>query len=218
MEPLTLLKIAVQAAALGAWALHRRWAPPALRPLMLFLALSVAVENAALLLGRYTGNNTWLYKAWVPALIVLLSYWLWRSMARRWATAAIAAALAVYLGLLGWEAATANAERILFARSLLFGYAFISALCAAELLRLATTASSVLWRLPAFWAHLAFFASLGPAIPYLGLLNRLYAADRQLADALFVIVDVLFLVQFAALGVAGLLLRPAPITPAHGEG
>lgn len=218
MEPLTLLKIAVQAAALLAWVLHLRRAAPALRPIAAFLALSVAVENVALLLGHFTGNNTWLYKAYVPALIVLLSYWLWRSMARPWATAVIAGALAVYLGLLGWEAATVSAERLLFARSVLFGYAFISALCAAELLRLATTASSVLWRLPAFWAHLAFFASLGPAIPYLGLLNRLYAADRQLADALFVIVDVLFLVQFAALGVAGLLLRPAPITPAHGEG
>ncbi|WKZ65790.1 MAG: hypothetical protein QY325_13600 [Flavobacteriales bacterium] len=218
MEPLTLLKIAVQAAALLAWVLHLRRAAPALRPIAAFLALSVAVENVALLLGHFTGNNTWLYKAYVPALIVLLSYWLWRSMARPWATAVIAGALAVYLGLLGWEAATVSAERLLFARSVLFGYAFISALCAAELLRLATTADSVLWRLPAFWVHLAFFASLGPAIPYLGLLNRLYAADRHLADTLFVIVDVLFLVQFAALGVAGLLLRPTPIAPAHGKG
>ncbi len=209
IEPVTLLKIIVQGFALLAWLWHLRRIPRSLRPILFFLLMSVAVENGALIMRAYVEHNTELYNAWIPVMVTLLCYWLWHTMAHRLASLCIGLVLACYFILLMVEATSPVADRILFQRSVLFGYACISALCAVQLIRLTTLARGQLWREPLFWTCVAFFASLGPALPYLGLLNHLYKVDQLKADALFTIIDVLFLIQFSALGIAGVLL-PKP--------
>jgi hypothetical protein len=148
-------------------------------------------------------------------MITMLSYWLIRSVQRTVARAVIGLALAVYFGLLVWETTRYAADPILFQYSLLFGYTYLTAACAVLLVRLAATSTGVIWKDPCFWVYVAFFATLGPAIPFLGMLNHLYGVDQLQADSLFYIVDVLFLAQFVLLGVAGLLLHPSQQRRAH---
>ena len=210
IEPITIFKILVQGSAFIAWLVRLRGIPRSLRPIWFFLVLSVLVENGAIAMRALLGNNTLLYMIWIPVFITLISYWLWRCIAKRWAGLFIGAAVMIYYTLLITELATEHGSQLLFQRSLLFGYGYITALCAYCLVQLAEEAQGQLWNEPLFWVYLAFFASLGPAIPYLGMLNHLYRVDELKADSLFAIIDLLFLLQFTALAIAGLRLHRQP--------
>lgn len=209
IDTITCLKIVFQAAAFLIWMRNRRHVPEQLRPLTWFMVLVLVAEYSALVLSFQSMNNTLLYKIWISTMITLLSYWLIRSIPHTMPRAVLGLALVVYFGLLVWESTSYIHEPILFQYSLLFGYTYLSAACAVQLVRLAATSTSVIWRDPCFWVYVAFFATLGPAIPFLGMLNQLSGADQQLANSLYYIVDVLFMAQFILLGVAGLLLHPS---------
>ncbi len=179
--------------------------------------MSVLVENGALVLRMLAGTNTLLYMLWIPLFVLLLSYWLWRIIEVRRVKWLLAFSVLTYFGLLFVEMLSEHEPRLLFQRSLLFGYGYLSAFCGYKLIRLAEECDGPIWRDPGFWVHLAFVGSLGPAIPYLGMLNHLYRMDRLRADSLFTIIDVLFLFQFIALGIAGARMRHAGLrSSAHG--
>ncbi|MBK7943932.1 MAG: hypothetical protein IPJ85_00875 [Flavobacteriales bacterium] len=206
MEPLTLIKFAVQAVALTTWALGWRALPRAMKPVLAYIALSAVVDTCAVVLREATGLNTVLYMVWVPLMIALLCFWLWRAIDRPWAGFAVGGVLLVYLALLAWELMSQDRQQLLFERSVLLGYASIGALCAVQLIRLTEVTDKPLWREPRFWTYFAFFGSMIPAIPCLGLINDIYSADAELASALFTIVDALFLFQLGTFIVAGVLV------------
>lgn len=218
IDTITFLKLAIQAGAFVLWMRHLRHVPVQLRPIVWFMVLALVVEYSALVLAYLGAHNTLLYKIWISTMITLLSYWLMRTVRHTVAIAAIAVSLAVYIALFGWESTRDTGDSILFQHSLLFGYAFLTVACAAQLVRLATTCTERIWKEPEFWVYIAFFASLGPAIPFLGMMNNLYVLDNGQADSLFLIVEILFLVQFTLLGVAGLMLRKPLRYGAHGRG
>ncbi|MBK9419188.1 MAG: hypothetical protein IPN62_18385 [Flavobacteriales bacterium] len=196
---------------------NRKRVPDGLRPITWFMVLSFIAENFAMVLSLQDINNTLLYKIWVPVMITLLSYWLMRSLHRTWQVVLVAIALAAYFALFGWESAYKVDGSLLYDRSLLFGYAFLSITMAARLLHMAASSVHPLIKDPVFWVHVAFFASLGPAIPYLGMLNHLYVRNMEAADSLYVIMDVLFLLHFVLLGVAAALFPSPQQSVAHGR-
>lgn len=217
IDTITVFKLVFQAGAFLLWMRNRKWVPDSLRPITWFMVLSFIAENWAMVLSRYGIDNTLLYKIWIPVMVTVLSYWLIRSLHRSWQVVLVVVALIVYFGLVGWESANVAEGTLLYDRSLLFGYAFLSITFAARLLHLAASSVHPLIKDPVFWVLVAFFASLGPAIPYLGLLNHLYAQNKEAADSLYVIVEVLFLLQFVLLGVAALLFPSPQQSVAHGR-
>lgn len=217
IETITLIKLVFQAGAFLLWMRNLKRMPDGLRPILWFMVLSLIVENCALVLSLQEINNTLLYKTWIPVMITLLSYWLIRSLLRSWQVVFVGIALAAYFALLVWESSHVEEGALLFDRSLLFGYAFLSITMAARLLQLAASSLDPLLKDPVFWVLVAFFASLGPAIPYLGLLNHLYVQNMEAADSLYLIVELLFLLQCTALGVAAMLFPSPQRTIAHGR-
>ncbi len=53
---------------------------------------------------------------------------------------------------------------------------------------------------------------MGGALPYIGMLNRLYRADREASNSLFVIIDVLFFVRYAMAWKAGRMLAQRSVS------
>jgi hypothetical protein len=206
VDPLTFIKFALQAAALTIWALGWRALPRAMEPVLAYIAISAVVDAGAVALREAAGLNTVLYMVWIPLMIALLCYWLWRAIDRPWASFTVGGVLLAYLALLAWELMSQTRQQLLFERSVLLGYASIGALCAVQLIRLTEVTEKQLWREPRFWIYFAFFGSMIPAIPCLGLINDIYHSDEELASALFTIVDALFLFQLGTLIMAGVLV------------
>lgn len=177
-----------------------------MKPVLAYIALSAVVDVCAVAMREAIGLNTVLYMVWVPLMIALLCFWLWRAIDRPWAGFVVGGVLLAYFALLAWELLNQARQQLLFERSLLLGYTSIGALCAVQLIRLTEVTKQPLWREPRFWIYFAFFGSMIPAIPCLGLINDIYHADAELASALFTIVDALFLFQLGTLIMAGVLV------------
>ncbi|MBL0045455.1 MAG: hypothetical protein IPP33_14010 [Flavobacteriales bacterium] len=74
------------------------------------------------------------------------------------------------------------------------------------LVRLAGYTDVLIWREPTFWIYLSIVVFMGAGIPYLGLMNRIYLTNSDLADRLFDILSVLYFLRYGMVLYAGYLL------------
>lgn len=173
------------------------------------LMLALVVENSAAYIYVYgNGNNAWLYRIYIPMEFVLLALMATLHLRRTWSTTLAIAGGIGFFSVLAWEIFGQHEESILFARSTILSFCLLTALFAGLLIDLVERTTTVLWKDQRFWVYLSVFIFTGPAIPFVGLLNKIYMRDRDLAGELFIIIDVLFFLRYGAALIGGWLLKP----------
>jgi magnesium-transporting ATPase (P-type) len=188
------------------WTLRIRSIPPGQRFLYAQLVLAFLTENTCAVLVELDIENAWLYRIYLPIEFLLLLFFAMRSFG---GSRAVVLALIVYIGYLGifwWESHSGTTDGILNSKSLLFAWSTLAVVYTILLVRLAERAEQPLWKEQIFWAYLSIVVFMGGALPYIGMLNRLYRADREASDSLFVIIDVLFFARYAMAWKAGRML------------
>lgn len=188
------------------WTLRRQHLPDTQRWYFVALILAFVVENSSAALLITDQNNAWLYNLYVPLEFYLLAIMAERILNKRWSTALAAVGGAGYAALYLYEVTREGAFDLLDSRSTLLAYAIQTVLYAALLIELAERTTTVLWREQRFWVFLSVFLFMGPVIPYVGMMNEVYQRDAMLANSLFLIVDVLFILRYSAALIAGLMI------------
>ncbi|MCB0768047.1 MAG: hypothetical protein KDB95_12630 [Flavobacteriales bacterium] len=211
IDALSIAKPALITAVFVLWVRRRRWMLPEQRAFFASLILGFAVEITSSLLQHSSRHTTWIYTLYIPLEMMLLLHFAHEALGRvRWRWVIGVAAL-LYLALLAFEAS--GELIILRSKSTLLGWSILTFLIAYLMVRLAEDSLLPLWKDQRFWVYLSILVFVGPAIPYVGLLNRVYAEDPRLASELFVIIEVLFIVRYGSALLAGFLLRPRPVVP-----
>lgn len=189
------------------WTLRRKHIPDAQRAFFVALLLAFVVENASAVLVLFNKDNNWLYNLYIPLEFYLLAYMAHRSSARRWSTALTLVAVLGFTVLFIEEQYSPGPFHLLNAHSTLLAWAVLTVLYATLLVQLAENCTSALWKEQRFWVYLSVLLFVGPAIPYVGLLNMMHARDPELAGRLFLIVDILFFLRYGTALIGGLTLR-----------
>lgn len=188
------------------WTLRRRTVPKNQLFFYFVVVLAFLVENIAALVKQFNGYNDWLYNGYVVIEYIMLLIFAQQSFRTKWATRSCLLALVAYLALVAGELHGGAKGVILYANSLLFAWAVLTILFTVLLVRLANTVDDRSWRDQRFWVYLSIVVFMGGGIPYIGLLNQVYAHDQRMAKDLFMIIDVLFLLRYGMTTVAGYLL------------
>lgn len=189
------------------WILRRRHIPDAQRAFFLVLLLAFVVENTSAILVLFDLRNNWLYNLYIPLEFYLLAYTAHRSLVRRWSTALALIVGLVFTLVFAWEMLRPGTFNLLNAHSTMLGWALLTFLYATLLVLLAESCTKVLWKEQRFWVYFSVLLFMGPAIPYVGMLNMVHARDAELARHLFVILDILFFLRYSAALLGGSLLR-----------
>lgn len=197
------------------WALRMRHIPREQHWFLACLMLAFVVENTAAYIYVYgNGNNTWLYSIYIPLEFMLLAPMAALHLRKSWSTTIALAGGIGYFGVLAWETFGPSEEGLIFTRSTILSYCLLTALFVGLLIDLVERTTTMLWMDQRFWVYLSVFVFTGPAIPFVGLLNRIYLRDDELAGELFVIIDVLFFLRYGSALIGGWLLKPKVQTAA----
>jgi len=191
------------------WTLRRRRIPNEQHLFYGLLMLAFVVENTAAYIYVYgNGNNGWLYSIYLPLDFILLATMAALHLRRTWSTTLAIAGGVGFFSVLVWEIFGQHEESIIFALSTTLSFCLLTALFAGLLIDLVERTTTVLWKDQRFWVYLSVFIFTGPAIPFVGLLNKIYKRDPDLAVELFIIIDVLFFLRYGAALIGGWLLKP----------
>lgn len=156
-------------------------------------------------------KNAWLYNLYVPIEFYILLIMAQHLLKHRLSAVFIALVGLLYAVILIREIGQSDGSTLLYTRSTLLAFGSVTLLYAALLVDLAERTKTVLWKDQRFWVYLSVFLFMGPAIPYVGMMNEVYHRDPDLAFNLFLILDLLFLLRYGAAIVAGLLLNKARV-------
>ncbi|MBK9760891.1 MAG: hypothetical protein IPO90_13205 [Flavobacteriales bacterium] len=200
------MKILLLSAVFIQWTLRIRSTPRVLWFFYAQLALAFLLDNAGAVLVARNEENAWLYKIYVTMEFLILSVFAQESIRSRWSMHVCAIVVLTYSGILAWEIQQGSANDILNSISLLFAMAILVAAFTYLLVRLAGYTDVLIWREPTFWIYLSIVVFMGAGIPYLGLMNRIYLTNSDLADRLFDILSVLYFLRYGMVLYAGYLL------------
>ena len=190
------------------WTLRLRHIPRPQPWYYIVLAATFLVDNSCAFMAMRGIANTWLYNMYLPVQFALLAVFAQRIRPGIWPLALCIGAIMVYATLLWSESrGSVNAET-LFSRSLLFAWGYLTVIFTWSLVLLADRTEGMLWRDQRFWLYLSIVVFFGVALPFVGSINKVNATNPGLADRLFYIVDALYFLSYAMVGVAGWLLGP----------
>jgi hypothetical protein len=209
---LSLLKTLLICAVSLLWTLRIRRIPSGQVLFYASILLACAVESGATYLSAWS-TTTEIYAWYLILEFLLLLTMTTRSLRRSWTTGLAIAGGLGFLVVSAWEHAYPAPDAIIAARSTLFGFSVLTFLCVVLLMDLVESATVPLWKDQRFWTYFSIFIFMGPAIPFLGLLNHIYAQDPVLAEELFIIIDVLFFLRYGSALVAAWLLTPQQARP-----
>ena len=193
------------------WTLRSKYIPAQQYAFYMLLLLAFVIENGSALLVQFKYHTTWFYNFYLPLEVILLMVLAHGSVGKRWLRGTFIVALIAYFALWTMELFAAEPTELLNSKSTLFGWSILTLIYGGLLVQLADTSVVPLWKDQRFWTYLSVLIFVGPAIPYIGLINRIYAEDPGMASDLFVIIDVLFFVRYGCALIAGALLTPSRV-------
>lgn len=170
------------------------------------LWLATLTETIALMLFRMDIHNQMVYKTYAPVEFLLLLHMPWAATSRTMHRRIMAFLVLCFAALVLHEWTTADAEPALFSMSMLLSMGTLTVLYAALLIVHAEASHVPLVRTPRFWMLFSVLLFMGPALPFLGIVDELHAEDPASAQLLFGIVEVLFLLRYGSVIIAAWLL------------
>ncbi len=197
----------------------RRWhgLSTAERSFTICLLLATITETSGMTLKHLDVPNSMVYKTYMPLEFALLLHVAWSYGGQRllrWSLACLAGVFVVLL-LVDWTRPAAYGD--LIPLSMLYSTGMIAIIYAALLIHHAESSPVLIWRTHTFWMLLSVLLFMGPALPFLGILDELYASDPGMAQILFQIIEVLFLLRYGAVLIAAWFLYRSssqPLQPA----
>ena len=200
---LSVAKVVFLGVVVAIWSFRVRDVQGALGWFYLQLLLSFVIEFACMILIQLGERNIWLYNCYLPVEFLLFAGFVHVSLhdARAWWVTV--PAILVYAALFYGELLSRTGSDLLFSRSLMFGWGYLAVVITYLLVQLAKESVEPIWREQLFWVYLSAILFFGVSLPFIGLLNRIYRHDRELAVDLLVIMDVLYFLSYGLVGVAG---------------
>ena len=163
------------------------------------LALYALVEAWAKYLALRFEHNLWLYNCYTPVELLLKGSLAVAVVRERWPRAAMIALISGYVFLHSADRAANAGSGELLVRSTLASTLLLALFYTYLLFRLAEDETKVLYQRPEFVLFLGFTLYNGGMVPLVGLLTILNERDIALADRLYVINDILYLVSHLAI-------------------
>lgn len=179
---------------------------PAERSFAICLCLATLTETIALILFSMDIHNQMVYKTYAPAEFLLLLHLPWARTASTLHRRIMALLVLCFAGLLFHEWTSTAHEPAMFTMSMLLSMGTLAVLYAAMLIGHAEASHVPLVRTHVFWMLLSVLLFMGPALPFLGIVDELHAEDPGSAKLLFGIVEALFLLRYTAVVIAAWLL------------
>lgn len=206
-------KLPMIAAALLCWLLRMRHIKGSAIWYFIGLLLAGGTEVVGAWMMHQGRENNSLYQAYSTLEIVFAALFITTSSTERWPRRWPLVGLLAYAAVLAWELRSRSGMEILFSKSLLLGWALLVLACCFVLIQRSELLDPPLWRTWQFWSLLSLLGYFGLAAPTMGVLSEVYQYDEQLADQLFVVMDVLYYLRYGLALVAGLLLTTAAPDP-----
>lgn len=213
MHPIAMYKELVLFAALLVWGLVQRRSRAAWLPWIgALLALELAVEVAAKVMGQRGINNHLLYNVYFAVefgLIVwfLHTHWPQARTLRR----TVRAAALLFAPVLVWDIWAHGSPHYLATNALIIGGFLLGGLTAQALFIMVRVSAGPVHREPLFWVLLSIMVYYLAFIPILGLYNYLVFHNPDLAMRIYSINPLLFVLRYGLvlLGLV-MVLRQGP--------
>jgi hypothetical protein len=206
-------KLPLIGAALLCWLLRIRQLQGSALWYFVGLLAACGVEVIGAWMMHHGRANTTLYQAYTTLEIVFAALFITTSSTQQWPRRWPLFAMLVYAAVLAWEWRYSSGMEILFSKSLLIAWAILVMACCLVLLQRSELLDPPLWRTWQFWALLSLLTYFGLATPTIGVVGEIHLHDEDLADQLFVVMDVVYFVRYSLALVAGLLLGRRLVQP-----
>lgn len=206
IHPTDLLKVLLMAAVSILWTWRLGLLTGTERIFYWQLVLTFIKESICATYSSFFLQNGWLYNLSLPLETALLALFAHRTIRTIWSGWVCGTVVLVLVLSTLHEFLQPVPVDVLHARSTIFGWAFLTLIFCYLLVGLAERSPLPPWRDPLFWTYLSIVVFSGPAIPYVGLINRLAEQGSTLALDLYIILDVLFFLSWLMLLIAALLL------------
>ncbi|MCU0320297.1 MAG: hypothetical protein MUE88_09505 [Flavobacteriales bacterium] len=200
-------------AALLCWLLRIRHLQGSARWYFIGLLLACGVEAGGAWLRSQGQQNNTLYQLYSSLEIVFAALFITSSSTERWPRRWPLIGVLIYAAVLALELRTRSGLEILFSKSLLVCWALLVLACCLVLLQRSELLDPPLWRTWQFWGLLSLLTYFSLALPTIGVISEVYLRDEDLADQVFVVMDVLYVVRYSLALVAGLLLGRTFVQP-----